>query len=197
MADLGRSIERDGRNLLERLAFLAPDPVPVFLLDVAVPDAHTEDLHDALVDVTAVSLATGDAEGERFAVYRLVQDVTQCSLDLAGSKLRLTKVLGCVNAAFDGNPEDLRTWARLDLLAPHALSVTQWADRQGIAAPTARLLNHLGALLYTKSLHTHAGPLYRRALAIGEATLGPDHPNVASCLNNIAALLQASNRRNR
>jgi hypothetical protein len=31
------------RNLLGRLAFLAPDPVPVFLIDVAIPGVEAED----------------------------------------------------------------------------------------------------------------------------------------------------------
>jgi hypothetical protein len=39
-----------------------------------------------------------------------------------------------------------------------------------------------------------AEPLYRRALAIGEASLGNDHPNVATALNNLARLLQDTNR---
>ena len=34
----------------------------------------------------------------------------------------------------------------------------------------------------------------RRALAIDEASLGKDHPNVAIRLNNLAPLLQATNR---
>ena len=33
-----------------------------------------------------------------------------------------------------------------------------------------------------------AEPLYQRSLAIGEKTLGPDHPKVATWLNNLAAL---------
>jgi hypothetical protein len=36
--------------------------------------------------------------------------------------------------------------------------------------------------------------LSRRALAIDEASYGPDHPNVAIRLNNLALLLQATNR---
>ena len=39
-----------------------------------------------------------------------------------------------------------------------------------------------------------AEPLMRRALAIDEASFGPDHPNVAIGLNNLAQLLQATNR---
>jgi hypothetical protein len=36
--------------------------------------------------------------------------------------------------------------------------------------------------------------LTRRALAIDEASFGPDHPRVAIDLNNLAQLLQATNR---
>jgi len=164
-------LSEDGRHLLERLAFLAPDPVPMFLLDVAVPDAQAEDLHDGLTDLAAVSLTTVDVEGERFSVHRLVQDMTRRSLDATQSRQRITEVLGWVTAAFDGDPSDVRSWARLDPLTPHGLSVTQWADMVGIVEPTARLMSDLGVLLYAKSLHAQAEPLYRRACAIDEASL--------------------------
>ena len=36
-----------------------------------------------------------------------------------------------------------------------------------------------------------AKPLYKRALAIREETLGPRHPDVALSLNSLAALLQS------
>ena len=39
-----------------------------------------------------------------------------------------------------------------------------------------------------------AEPLIRRALRIDELSLGPDHPSVAISLNNLAQLLQATNR---
>ena len=182
------------RRLLERLAWLAPEPVPEFLLDVPIPEDEGEDLYEALADLAAYSLATRDPEEPRFLVHGLVQDVTRRSLDAAASRQRVTEALGWVNAAFAGDPQDVRTWPRLDPLAPHAQSVTQWADAAGIAEPTARLMNQLGVLLRAKSLHAQAEPLYRRALAIDEASFGPDHPDVAIRLNNLAALLQATNR---
>lgn len=36
-----------------------------------------------------------------------------------------------------------------------------------------------------------AGPLYLRAIDIAEKALGPDHPTLASMLNNRAAVLMA------
>ena len=39
-----------------------------------------------------------------------------------------------------------------------------------------------------------ARPLYKRALAIHEKVLGPEHPDTAESLNNLAALLNVSAR---
>jgi tetratricopeptide (TPR) repeat protein len=36
-----------------------------------------------------------------------------------------------------------------------------------------------------------AEPLYQRALRIDETALGPDHPDVATSLNNLASLYRA------
>jgi tetratricopeptide (TPR) repeat protein len=182
------------RRLLERLAWLAPEPVPEFLLDVPIPEDEGEDLYEALADLAAYSLATRDPKEPRFLVHGLVQDVTRRSLDAAASQQRVIEALGWVNAGFEGDPEDVRNWPRLDPLASHAQSVSQSADIAGITAPTALLMNQLGVLFYTKSMYAQAEPLYRRVLAIDEASFGRDHPDVARDLNNLAELLRATNR---
>ncbi len=184
-----------GRHLLERLAFLAPDPVPGFLLEVPVPDTEAEDATAALDDLVAYSLVTRDVESGTFLLHRLVQDVTRRGLEAAGTTTaRLTEALGWVNAAFDGDPQDVRNWGRLDPLAPHAEAVAKRADAAGIAEPTLRLMGQLGVLFDAKALHTRAEGHSRRALALAEASYGKDHPNVAIRLNNLATLLQATNR---
>ncbi|CAN0535323.1 unnamed protein product, partial [Laminaria digitata] len=38
--------------------------------------------------------------------------------------------------------------------------------------------------------YAEAGPLYKRSLAIDEKALGPEHPNVATSLNNLAGLFE-------
>jgi hypothetical protein len=47
-------------------------------------------------------------------------------------------------------------------------------------------LNNLAVLLRTTKRLAEAEPLMCRALAIGAASCGPDHPNVANRLNNLA-----------
>ena len=182
------------RRLLERLAWLAPEPVPEFLLDVPIPENGGGDLCEALADLAAYSLATRDPEEPRFLVHGLVQDVTRRSLDVAATQQRLTEALGWINTAFDGDPSDARSWPRLDPLAPHAQNVTHYGDAAGIVEPTASLMNQIGMLFDARSLPAQAEPLYRRALAIDEASYGPEHPDVARDLNNLAELLRATNR---
>jgi len=53
----------------------------------------------------------------------------------------------------------------------------------------ASLLNNVPALLKATNRLAEAEPLYRRALAIGEASYGRDHPTVARDLNNLAESL--------
>jgi Tfp pilus assembly protein PilF len=57
-----------------------------------------------------------------------------------------------------------------------------------------RIMNDFGLWLNNRAEHGEAEPLYRRALAIDEKSLGPEHPNVAIRLNNLAELLSATNR---
>lgn len=45
--------------------------------------------------------------------------------------------------------------------------------------------------------YEEAGPLYERSLAIREKALGPDHPAVATALNNRALLLNSQVRATR
>ncbi len=188
-------LTKAGRHLLERLAFLAPDPVPALLLDVAVPGAEAEDAAAALDDLATYSLAIRDVDGGTFLVHRLVQDVTRRGLEAAGTTTaRLTEALRWLNAAFVGAPDDVRSWPRLDPLTSHADAVVGYGDAAGIAAPTARLAAQLSALFQTKGQYPRAEPLIRRALEINHASLGAEHPIVMGLLNNLASLLFATGR---
>ncbi|MSP02082.1 MAG: tetratricopeptide repeat protein [Acetobacteraceae bacterium] len=187
-----------GRALLERLSFFANDPVPEFLMDVALPGTETAEGLDPLLDLQRFSLITRDPAAERFTIHRIVRDVTNRRLttDPAVHKTRLTEALGWIAAAFEGHdPRDVRTWPRLAPLAPHAEPQAWAADKAGIADPTAFVMSVLATLFETKAAYARAEPLDRRALSIDEASLGPDHPSVARDLNNLAELLYATNRR--
>jgi len=187
-------LSEGGRRLLERLAWFAPEKVPEALIDVSIAGAEAENLREAFDDLAAYSLVTRDAQGPFFLVHRLVQDVTRRSLAGEAQQRTLVAALVWINAAFTGNADDVRNWPTLAPLAPHVATVTAHADAARIPDPTARLMNQLGLLLNAKALHAEAEPLLRRALAIGEESLGPDHSEIAIRASNLAILLQDTNR---
>ena len=55
-------------------------------------------------------------------------------------------------------------------------------------------LNNLAGLYRAQGRYAEAEPLYKRALAISEKALGPEHPDVGTSLNNLAVLYQAQGR---
>ena len=72
-----------------------------------------------------------------------------------------------------------------------------------LAAPgagSAQDLNEAGVLntkvmeLYNAGQYAEAIPLAQRALSIREKALGPDHPDLASSLENLAALYSTQER---
>jgi tetratricopeptide (TPR) repeat protein len=58
----------------------------------------------------------------------------------------------------------------------------------------ASSLNNLAKLYADQRQSVKAEPLYKRALAILAKALGPEHPNVAKCLQNYAFLLRSMGR---
>ncbi len=55
-------------------------------------------------------------------------------------------------------------------------------------------LNDLAELYRAQGKYAEAEPFFRRVLAILEKALGPEHPDVATTLENYAVLLRKTNR---
>ena len=157
---------------------------------------EAEDAEDALIELADYSLATFAADGESFTIHRLVQEVMLDEQEVAGeldaalaSALRWLAV-----ATQNADPQDVRSWPVLEPLQPHALAALSRGTDAHERAARSHLLSRFNVLIYAMAQHALAEPLYRRTLAIDEASYGPDHPNVATHLHNLAGLLYATNR---
>jgi tetratricopeptide (TPR) repeat protein len=183
-----------GKRLLEVLAWLAPEPIPLALVD-AVPLAEAiPDPRGALAGLMRFSLARFEASGDAVFVHRLVQEIARRRIPEADRTAALQITLKAVNAIAPYEATDVRTWSIWTPLAPHADAVSQLADAEGLAEPTAFLMNQLGLYRQTRGQFAAAEPLFRRALSLGEATFGRGHTTVATYLNNLAEVLRATNR---
>jgi len=73
-------------------------------------------------------------------------------------------------------------------------SFESWSGKTDRNRDISYAANALAFFLGNAALHTEAESLIRRALKIDEKSLGENHPNVARDLNNMAQLLQDTNR---
>lgn len=187
----------DGRGLLNVLAWLAPEPVPLIMLaKLGTPEgAAPIDVEAGCADLADYSLVKWDGNSNAVKAHRLVLDVTRYRTPEGERRGWLERALGMVNAFVVGDPLDVRTWKDVyDPASDHALAVTAHADGAAIPTPTARLMNRMGLYYHSRAEYTKAEPLFRRVLAIREASDGPDHPTTATALGILASLLIATDR---
>ena len=164
--------------MLNILAWFAPEPIPLSLLEGNIVDGA--DARDALAGLASWSLARWMADGEAVTVHRLVQEITrqrlsdnekQDTLELAGALL---------DRALPSPDWDQKGWRLWEQLAPHCRILLNRLQDHVLEPKATRIMNDLALWLNNRAEHGEAEPLYRRALAIDEKSFGPDHPNVAS-----------------
>jgi tetratricopeptide (TPR) repeat protein len=188
-------------DLLKACAFLAPDNIPRPLLIEGrqnLPQALTKalalplEVNKAVASLVRYSLI--EASSETLSLHRLVQAVTRDRMPEEEKQTWAAAVVKLMAQAFpEGtNPTDVRFWPACASLLPHALTAAEHAEEhEAELKDVALLFNQVGIYLYARAQYAAAEPLYRRALEIREKQLGPNHPAVATSLNNLAGLLDA------
>jgi tetratricopeptide (TPR) repeat protein len=134
----------------------------------------------------------GAAGQHEVRMHRLIQEMLRLNIGAETMAPRETALVAHVIARaeflWDGWAQHEHRWELVPLVA----FAWQWLARG--AAEGAYLANQAFGPLRNLGKFAEAEPLVRRALAIDERTFGPNHPNVATCLNNLAALLHDTNR---
>jgi tetratricopeptide (TPR) repeat protein len=186
-------------GLLTLLAFLAPDDLPWQLLA-----SHPGQLPDTLAAVAEDEVALAEmigalrryslvkVAGDGLSTHRLLQAVIREDLDPGAQQQWATAAIVLLRASFPEESDDVRTWPQCQRLLPHALAATAHAEQLGVQVSpeaTSWLLDHAATYLQGRAQLTQAKDLSQRALAIDEAALGPDHPDVAVRRNNLGSVL--------
>jgi tetratricopeptide (TPR) repeat protein len=193
------------RSLIEHAALLAPEAIPLFLfsearghlgerlateladdgLDEAVAALRTFALVDreAIIDERDASITT-----EVFRLHRLVREVAvaRCKDDTRDQMRRaLAAALVAVYPTIDlwRSPA---SWPRCATLTPHLLSICPREMDVAANPECGRLLNRAGEYFQGLAAYYESRLLFERALAICEKVLGPEHPDTATSLNNLA-----------
>ncbi len=178
------------------VSFLGPDAIPVSML-VSIFSDELE-VADAIVALAEASLVQREVmpDGQAaISVHRLVQVSMRNYLDVNEQEKYLNSAIALVTAAIEKVEfEDRASKAEL-LFLSHGLSAFSFASETAEQLQSAtKLASKLSARFFQLEMFDIAEPLMRRSLAIDESSVGPDHPNVAIHLNNLASLLQATGR---
>jgi tetratricopeptide (TPR) repeat protein len=205
-ATLRPMLERLGeaeRMTLSFAALLPVDHVALPWVRVLVAQAYPELGEDALHGTRdpwqhllqrlfSLRLLQATAGHNEARMHRLIQEMLKLDAGTVTMAVReralVAHVMARAKFLWDGWVRHEHRWELVPLVA----FAWQWLERG--AAEGAYLANQAFGPLRNLGNYAEAEPLLRRALAVDERSLGPNHPNVATCLNNLAALLHDTNR---
>ena len=189
-------------DLVRLCAFLAPDAIPEEVFregaehlgeELARAAAEPWQFIEAVKEAGRFSLVGRNPADKTLAMHRLVQVVVRDEMDAETRRVWAERAVNALNEAFPWSKYE--NWAQCERLRSHGLAaaelVTSWRFDSRAAGD---LLGKLGSYLYDRGLYEEAEPLYQRSLAISEKALGPDHPEVAATLNNLAGLYRSQGR---
>ena len=189
-------------DLVRLCSFLAPDAIPEEVFREGAEHLG-EDLGGAAGDplefietvevAGRFSLVGRNPDDKTLDMHRLVQAVVRDGMDGETRRLWAGRAVHALNQTFPwpkyGN------WAQCERLRSHGFAAAGLVKSQRIdSKASAALLGKMGRYLDDRALYQEAEPLYQRSLAILEKALGPDHPEVAATLNNLAALYCSQGR---
>ena len=180
--------------MLSCAAFFASENIPITLL---AKDANDEKMRKAADALTRYSLWQRGEDcpwGPTRSVHRVLQTVLRTAMSQQEFKQRALACgdrLAFVSAC---PPGDVQKWPKLACLTSHAAALSAATPESAAGQGLAAALSTCGEYLMIRADFAGSEPMLRRALAIAEKAFGPDHTNTAGCLNNLAQLLQKTNR---
>ena len=183
------AVSQEGLDLLTLSAFLAPEDLPVDLLE------KTAALLPESVELGIAALERRGLvrRGEGvLSVHPLVQAFAYSRLDEEERKAWAAETVRSVAGAFGSYIEDLATWPECRRLLPSALFSTRRVEEVGGGSEEASLLlSQVGLYLHRRGDLRGSKGVLETQIVIDERLHGPDHPELATDLNNLGSVLRA------
>jgi tetratricopeptide (TPR) repeat protein len=203
-----RQLAPTAQALLRLIAHLAPDPIPVEMLETgtevlrkatqllcaeAGEEVRFRCLREDIAELASLSLLA--RQGEILTMHPVVQEVIRHRLPDESQTAWIELAMELVTQHGPLDSPDPDTWPVWDLLRPHTVQVLDHAaERNALESPTAsQLMGCLGSLLVGKGLYSEAEPIMRKVLEIREK-LGGNHLQTCMGLHNLGTLLRVMGR---
>jgi len=182
--------------LLQTLGWLDPShPIPVWLLASHPALPEDESASDALDSLVWRELLSRSFDGLWLRLHPTVSASVSRSLpDNAARHTSLENALEMLDNADLGDPQNPTTWSRWLPAAPHVRRLIEGAESLDFWDPAVRWCNRLGRFYLTRADYTAAELLLRKAHTFAISKLDPENIHITTTLNNLAQVLQATNR---
>jgi len=191
-------------ELLQLCSFLAPDSIPEELITdgaaywpALLQQAATDPFafQQMMKELLKYSLVKRLVEDRTLSIHRLVQAMQRDRMDGEVQRQWVERVIRAVNKVFPDLPQDMASWQQCLRYLNQAQVCYELIERYGLTlVEAADVLHRTSLYLGEHALYAEAEPLSQRAIVICERTLGPDHPDVAANLNNLAGLYQSQGK---
>jgi len=189
--NLSDAIDAAALKVLARAAYFAPsEPIPRELLRATMGAPDDDPLEAVVVKALQRLDALGlldEQQGESYRMHRLLTMLVRERSASTDSEAQVDVEQALLERAEQLN--DVGYPAPLLALQPHLREVTN-AALQSESELAARLCNELGRHLMNVGAYSEAQFYLQQALAIRQHVLEPEHPDVATSFNNLAALYQ-------
>jgi tetratricopeptide (TPR) repeat protein len=163
--------EPDARRLLEVLAFVAPDDIPVDLGVAILKELRVHSRLDRVV-VTSRRLSLLDREGDALRMHRLTQELARAELGDTDRSARRSTAINAVASLWPEDPQSPPAWPACARLFPHAVAAAENVSTLQAARLRWRLSIYLGAF----GDYQRAATMAEEVLAYYEQARGVDHP---------------------
>lgn len=140
-------------------------------------------LDEALGSLDRLSLLDFSETARTYRIHRLVQLASQEMIATDSLAWRECAVM-VADALFPRVEFD--TWPQCERMLAHARAALDGLPEGTTFLPASRLAQRCALYLWRRADFPTAGVLYTLSLAIRERALGPDHPEVAQALNDLA-----------
>lgn len=182
-------------ELLRLCAFLHPDGIHEEIIDAAATElgallqpiaSEPYRLDTAIAALRKFSLVRRHPESNTFSIHRLVQAVLKDSMPEEVQRQWAERAVRAINRAFPAG-DQVATWPRCQLCLPHAQACVLLIEQWHMLFPeAARLLSEAGMYLLEHAQFSRSESMLKKALDLRVQILGPEDPEVADSLNNLA-----------
>ena len=180
--------------IMAYLAQCSPERLPMKLVEGAIEDeAERLQALAALAEVSLVKHDPFEDNTPAITLHRLVQMMARARAEANGSAHdAITRLIARLVAIYPRKGHsDPQSWPLCVQLTPHLLARRDACSDEALAlAGGPELLDRAGRYFHGRAAHSQAAELLRDALAIREKALGPEHPDTARSLNDLADLLR-------